>query len=121
MPNPQAIFTYDPPTVVKARRYTIKPNQEMFFAGGQVPRHRRQFILTNPGAEKPNLGMNNLQIRSKLTGAFTDASMLEPDDGYAVLVYHDTSIALFTNADLVVRNPSDSATVSFMVCEIFYS
>jgi hypothetical protein len=53
-----------------------------------------------------------------LTGDFQVAG--EPDDGYAVLLFAQTSVTLFTNADIVVRNPSDSATVSFIIAEIFY-
>lgn len=119
-PQAQAVLTYDPPTVLKARRYTLRPNTELSFPGGQFPRHRRQVVVTNPGAAKPSLGTNNLQIRSVQTGVNVSESA-EQDDGYAVLVFSQQSITLFTNADIVVRNPSDSATVSFMICEIFYA
>jgi len=120
MPPPQVIFVYDPPTKVKSRRYTLKPNSEIMFPGGQVPKHRRQFILTNPGALAPDLGSNNIQIRSERTGVGVAAGA-ELDGGYAALVFAQQAVTIFTNDDLFVRNPSDSATVSVIVCEIFYA
>ena len=92
------------------------------------PRQIVGIFVSNPGALAPDIGTNNLQLRSQSTGAsgadaapsdVDGASVL--DDNYAILVLNGTSIALFTNAAIWIRNPSASARTSFMFCEIFYS
>jgi len=111
--NPTAaVYTYDPPTVLKGRRYTLKPNQELMFRGGSFPQHRRQFTVTNPHATL------NLQLRSQETGIY-DAGA-EPDDGFAVLVFPSQSITLFTSANVVIRNANDGSNVACIIAEIFY-
>jgi len=119
MDKPQAVLTYDAPTVMKGRRYLMRPNSELVFHGGQFPRHRRQFVVTSYGDAAPSVNATRvIQIRSQETGIFNEAA--EPDDGFCVFLRGVESITLFTNATIIVRNPSDSISVSVTICEIFY-
>jgi hypothetical protein len=120
MNAPPSVVVFDPPTVMKGRRYEMKSNSELMFKGGAVPRHRRQFIVTSYGAVAPSTNAAiPIQIRSNGTGLTTSAT--EPDDGLSVILWGKTSISLFTNADIVIRNGNDAAPVSVTVCEIFYA
>jgi hypothetical protein len=109
---PQFVITQDAPTKIRGRALELKAGKWARFPGGPFGRHRRQIVITNDDNSN-----DNLYIMRCADEATDPDTATEP----IMAVFPQTSITLFTNDLILIKNLHATDTVTAVyVLETFY-